>query len=402
MPPDLNFSKTDMDTLVELIATQAANAIGVGPQGYFKDLVSRTTLKPNFRLSLSGVWTGNPLVDARALVNWAVSKPVNPADGRFTTLGSFLQELLKDVDLTGQRTLVALIIGKTLYLDADLLNGLKAEYNVPGWAAPDQKNDLPTEGRAFIPSNEDLEDHDIGPDFEWWGEKSELELQSWLRPKPEYEDVGELIKVIDRAASVCRIVIPNLEFERLGTGCLVAPNLVLTNYHVFKQMDGEDLLENGRHAELYFGKVSLGDGHEADGRKFMLVAEKPVLESSPVDQLDFVLLQVEQTVKYEQTIRPSPCSIQVPVKKDALNILQHPQGLEMKLARSGDGVAAVREDLGLVQYYTLAASGSSGAPCYNSKWELVAIHHAERSMGAGVRREGILFKAIHEKIAQYL
>jgi len=385
MTPPLELSKIETNHLVEVIATVAANAPGLSPKEYFRDLVDRTTLQQSFRLQLSGIRGENPPFDARKLVNWALSKPVNPADPRYTTLGSFLQELLNDLDLSERSWIVALIFARNLYLDKGLLGGLRADYNVPDWSAKGGEEELEAEP---------------GEEFEWWGPEADAELQSYDPPESEYLDVGELEKALLRAASVCRIEFNHI--DRVGTGFLIAPNLVLTNYHVLKYTPGDDMDENGRQAVLYFGKVSLGEGKEAEGRKFSLVQTKPVLESSPVKELDFALLQVEDKVTSEPTIHPSPISLQVPAKKDALHILQHPRGKEMKLARSASGVVAVREDLGKVQYYTRAGLGSSGSPCYNKDWEVVALHHMELSVGLGVRREGILFKNIHEHISKYM
>jgi V8-like Glu-specific endopeptidase len=383
MSPLLNLAQIDIDHLVEIIAIQAANAPGIGPQGYFSDLVSRTNLKQNFKYQFSGVWTGNAPVDARKLVNWALSKAVNPADPRYTTLGSFLSEIMEDLDLTDQRWIAALIIANGLYLDPVLITQLRAAYNIP--------EKLTGVNAIAVKS---------GPDFDWWGPNDELELQSLFQPESEYEDVGMLLKVIERAASVCRVEFSHM--KRMGTGFLIAPNLVLTNYHVLKETPQEDLIENAKKAVLYFGKVSVGDGVEAEGKEFHLIGTDPVPASSPVDRLDYALLRVEEKIKTEESIQPSPFSIQLPVRKESLNILQHPNGKEMKLARSSNGVIEIREDLGRIQYYTKAEGGSSGSPCYNKDWEVVAIHHAERSIGLGVRREGLLFKAIHKEIKGYL
>jgi len=383
MSEAINLSKDDSVQLINLIVKRAVNTPGLLPQQYLQDLVDRTNWPDNRKLEFSGTWKGNPSYDTRKLITYALSQPVNPIDSRFTTIGSLLNEFINDVDLTGQRWVASLILSRNLYRDSKLLHDLMAKYNIP---------ELSSGGDATI--------EEVGPDFEWWGTESEIEIQSWIKPEPEYEDVGVLMRIIERAASVCRIEIPQL--NRVGTGVLIAPNLVLTNYHVLKYSAADELAENGKQMELFFGKVTLGDGHEAKGAKFKLVGDEPVLAYSSTDELDFALLQVEEKIKYEETIQASPYSLTTPAKKDELNILQHPGGKEMKLARNRNGVTAVREDLGLIQYYTLAAGGSSGSPCYNGNWEIVSLHHAERSLGSGVRREGILFTAIHKKIAEYL
>ena len=70
----------------------------------------------------------------------------------------------------------------------------------------------------------------------------------------------------------------------------------------------------------------------------------------------------------------------------------------MKLSVSANGVTGILTEQGCVQYVTTARAGSSGAPCFNDEWKLIALHHAERALLFGAVREGILMGAIYEKI----
>ena len=83
-----------------------------------------------------------------------------------------------------------------------------------------------------------------------------------------------------------------------------------------------------------------------------------------------------------------------------MNILQHPDRQPLKLAVSGNGVDKVIQERGLVQYSTRALGGSSGAPCFNDNWEVVALHHAQRARSLYSIREGIIFKSIYDEIRQ--
>ncbi len=86
----------------------------------------------------------------------------------------------------------------------------------------------------------------------------------------------------------------------------------------------------------------------------------------------------------------------------ALNILQHPQGDSMKIAISSNAIANIFPDSGLMQYVTKALSGSSGSPCFNEDWKVVALHHAQKATYFGSIREGILLSSIYKKIQQHL
>ena len=59
-----------------------------------------------------------------------------------------------------------------------------------------------------------------------------------------------------------------------------------------------------------------------------------------------------------------------------LSIMQHPQGEPLKLSFDDDAVIAVNANGTRVTYTTNTERGSSGAPCFNARWELVALHHS--------------------------
>jgi len=74
----------------------------------------------------------------------------------------------------------------------------------------------------------------------------------------------------------------------------------------------------------------------------------------------------------------------------------------MMLAPSSNGVTGAYPDTGHVQYVSRTAPGSSGAPCFDDDWKVVALHHAVRSKMFGVIGEGILMSAIYGAIREFL
>lgn len=362
----------DKNRLVGVVAELAAVA-PVSNYAYFKNLVNRARLPRAWQVSLSGAWVGDPKIDARMLIDYLLARDVNPADPRVTSLGELLRVLLQDQELgLDTRSLLAAVIHRNqLFVDAGLMNGLILGYQIPE----------PTMGAIDGKG-------DYGPSIDWIGPEGELELQSFLQPKPEFLDLGFVARGIERAASVCRIEIEST--GTTGTGFVIARGLVLTNHHV---IDGDAA---ARSAVLRFGRMSTGDGKESAGQAFKLDGGNPILRSSPPNALDYALLKLEPAAA---TLAPVPTTTgQDPTKGAPIHILQHPRGEAMKLASSQNGVTAVATDRGLLQYVTSAAGGSSGAPCFNDQWQAVALHHAERSVGLATRREGILLSAIHEKI----
>ena len=58
-----------------------------------------------------------------------------------------------------------------------------------------------------------------------------------------------------------------------------------------------------------------------------------------------------------------------------LLIAQHPDGSPLKLALDTEGVTSVNANGTRVRYATNTEGGSSGSPCFNIDWKLVALHH---------------------------
>jgi endonuclease G len=152
-----------------------------------------------------------------------------------------------------------------------------------------------------------------------------------------------------------------------------------------------------------FRNVSAPNGKEADGQTFHVSAKPiPVLAKSRVNQLDFVLMEMEPAIKSRPDIWKASVSTEVPYRGMPLNIFQHAQGGPLSIAFSKDGVRHVLEKRGLVQYATAASGGSSGSPCLSDEWKVVALHHAERATSFGSIREGVLMSTIYPLIRTFI
>jgi endonuclease G, mitochondrial len=234
------------------------------------------------------------------------------------------------------------------------------------------------------------------PDFTWRGPKDETSLQSLWRPDPEIWDVGFLKRGLEQVNAVCRIELP--EGTAIGTGFLIAPNYLLTSYHVIDNaLTGS---EPASQLALRFATLTDAAGGEMAGPVLKL-ASNSLKQSSPTHQLDYALLELEAgEPRLANPVRFS--SGRSPTKNDSINLFHHPSGQTMKVSLSSHGISGVYQEEGLVQYVSKTAPGSSGSPCFNEDWELVAIHHAEVAGALGVKCEGILFSAIYPEIRAYL
>lgn len=242
--------------------------------------------------------------------------------------------------------------------------------------------------------------NDFGPDINWWGTEEELQLEGFFQAEPDFWDVGYLKRAIEQTTCVCRIEINS---HKIGTGVLIGNKLVLTNYHVLKPDENVDMQSNAMNVVLRFSCFSSNSGHDTEGQVFKLDNQQPILHYSPTHELDFVLLQVNKDILNAEDIQPALWDINyLPVKGMGINILQHPEGSSMKISISRDGITEVYQDKGLIQYVNKTAGGSSGSPCFDEDWRIIALHHAQRAKSFGTIREGILFSSIYQEIKDWL
>jgi hypothetical protein len=196
-----------------------------------------------------------------------------------------------------------------------------------------------------------------------------------------------LIKIERR---VCRV---ELEGEALGTGFLVGPDTVLTNWHVF-----EAAKNAGNLAKLgcRFDYEVLSDGTTQAGQ-LVLLAGADALGTSPyspgeqagqpddplptAEQLDYALLRLATRVGDQQVDGAArgwitlPKAV-LPLAADApILIVQHPEGSPMKLAMDTQAVVGLNGNGTRIRYRTNTEPGSSGSPVFSMDWDLVALHH---------------------------
>lgn len=200
-------------------------------------------------------------------------------------------------------------------------------------------------------------------------------------------------------AQVCRVEAAG----SYGTGFLLGPDIVMTNYHVVQRI----IEQHGVGAEavvLRFDYKRLEDGTTLNpGKEYHLAAEW-LIDQSPMsavdlqpepkicapqpDELDYALLRVEGSPGLDKIgDSPDPGAqsrkwIEVPAEPydflpdTPLFIVQHPQGDPLKLALDDDAVIGLNANATRVKYKTNTEAGSSGSPCFNANWDLVALHHS--------------------------
>jgi V8-like Glu-specific endopeptidase len=194
-----------------------------------------------------------------------------------------------------------------------------------------------------------------------------------------------------KARAVARIVTP----DGLGTGFLISnTDLLLTNHHVI----GEKPKAGEWKAQFNYQKTAAG--LPAQYEEFEI--DDSVFETSADDDWTVVKVKGNPSAKYGF----------LPLKdvklsaKEFVNIIQHPGGEHKQIGLYHNLTTFVNDDV--VQYLTDTLPGSSGSPAFNSKWEVVALHHSggwlEEPGNGGppaLRNEGIninkIIKSLKEK-----
>ena len=185
-------------------------------------------------------------------------------------------------------------------------------------------------------------------------------------------DISYLALGLVRARPVGRITIRTAgRLTGYGTGFLVAPGVLLTNEHVFSsaQIVADSLLQ------LNFERSITGT--ELTPATFTFRSDPaPLIHPA----LDFALVAVnprstEGTALAEfgwLTLNPEPGKAFV---GEYLTIIQHPRGEPKQICVRENRLLKYAPGEPWLWYQTDTVGGSSGAPVFNTNWDVVALHH---------------------------
>jgi hypothetical protein len=213
---------------------------------------------------------------------------------------------------------------------------------------------------------------------------------------------------------VCLISIDNLAS---GTGVLVGPDLVLTNHHVVNR-----LINNGQASDNSEERISVlfdfftqlqpnGRFIINNGKSFGVARRWLVASSVPhpsevsgtypddgvhaVRELDYALLRIDTSVGNE--ILPdgstrSWTALKAPARPldvlQRVHISQHAAGQPLKGATGR--ISAIPPHKARVRYQVTTLNVSSGSPCWDNDFQLVALHNVGGiSCRQGVENQGI-------------
>jgi hypothetical protein len=188
-----------------------------------------------------------------------------------------------------------------------------------------------------------------------------------------------------RERAVCRIEFP--QHVGQATGFLVAPDLVMTNSHVLDAFVRIPLPPSEIRCRFGY-QVAAGSTQPAAGFAYELAADW-LVTSSPTDALDYAIVRLAAAAPFgrdfvlREPLRPVRHTFET---GEAIFIIQHPKTAPLKVASGG----VVKAEARRVFYLANTLRGSSGSPCFNDRWDLVALHRGSED----VSNVGVPFSAI--------
>ena len=239
---------------------------------------------------------------------------------------------------------------------------------------------------------------------------------------PMFDPVQFRTRLGEIEGQVCRVEVELDDATVFGTGFLVGPGAVITNYHVLETVitgkaDASALLWRFDYKLMANEVVNQGTTFELSARDWLIDASPMSLADRSADnnalpatdELDYAIVRLDGTPGNDPVgAKASPNSpprgwIAVGEKPFAFNaqtplmVLQHPDAAPLKLALEMNGIIGLNANRTRVRYTVNTEGGSSGSPCFSTDFQLVAVHHAGDPNFAGHKptfNQGIPFDAI--------
>lgn len=218
---------------------------------------------------------------------------------------------------------------------------------------------------------------------------------------------------------ICRV---EYEARPQATGFLIGPNVVLTVYHAV-----ESILRSRKSPTdltLRFDFKSSVPDETPQGKTYGLASDwlidhapystSDLLDEGPQeprpDELNYALLRMADRVGEAPCSNPTDPNAPprgwlklieppaMPESGDPLLILQHIEGRPVKLAVNA--VLGMNTTQTRIRYRTRTGPGSSGAPCFDNAWNLVALHHRSDASMQQRYKEGIPIGAIRRLLQE--
>jgi len=220
-------------------------------------------------------------------------------------------------------------------------------------------------------------------------ESSDQEILNFITEK-RIGELEEFISVLflKRAPLASRSVgriIRKSDGYGFGTGFMVAPGVLVTNFHVLPDIDV------ARRTQVQFDYEISVRSRTMESREFELLPDLFYIRDK---SLDFAFVAVSGTSRQhpadlaDYSYLPLIDALGKIRAESPVNIIQHPEGQQKQVVfrksrltplpetQPGETAATGVPRDNVLQYSGDTKPGSSGSPVFNDRWEVVGLHHA--------------------------
>lgn len=197
----------------------------------------------------------------------------------------------------------------------------------------------------------------------WLGTDNVADVREKIIGENTLRHINVLELALDAAKAVVHLqVLKDNGRMSLGTGFMIASDLLMTNNHVIASVNEAERTEYTFNYELdREGKLCGPLSAQAlSGGLFYTNAS-----------LDYTIVEMKSLPEFGEPLVLKSVKVR---KDDRVAIIQHPGGHLKKISMQNNFVAYA--DTQVVQYTTSTLPGSSGSPVFDDSFELVAIHHS--------------------------
>ncbi len=197
---------------------------------------------------------------------------------------------------------------------------------------------------------------------DWQGDETPALVQEKIVGENTLQHVRILELALEAARAVVHLLVPVDGRSAVGTGFMVAADLLMTNHHVIATPEAAAASEYTFNFQLDL------EGKVCETRSAFRPSTGQ-FHTNP--ELDYTVVQVAGAPNFGQplVLRPMTAS-----KEDRVAIIQHPGGSYKQISLQSNFVAYADERV--LQYTTSTLPGSSGSPVFNRDFEVIALHHS--------------------------
>ncbi len=178
--------------------------------------------------------------------------------------------------------------------------------------------------------------------------------------------ITTLQTLVALSPTVCKLSVSFDGALKRGTAFRIGPDILLTNWHVLHRTD------DGTRAKA----VTAEFGFEDNGAGGVLAATPIACDAGSIvtsKEDDWAVVKASDPLLDSWPIVKLSEGV-VPVKGSAAYIIQHPAGERKRLGFVRNTVSEFNDRT--VHYLTDTQEGSSGAPVFDAKGKLIALHHS--------------------------